>query len=133
MERDKLELKDEYSKEEVLDIVRETVFRISREMDDELFDLKDKISKENDSLIEAGLKRRKYQLEDDRSIVDKYYSTTTQKWLSGCCGAKLRYFALADHKCSECGEKDPDTYSVELGLEDFINFVNKKMDEEDQK
>lgn len=134
MERDKLEIKDEYTGEEALEIARESLFQVSRELDDKLYDIKDRMDKENDSLLKAGMARKKHQIKDDRHTLDKYFSETGDKWLTECCDAPLRYYALNTRgQCSECGEDMPDTYREELTIQDFIKFLNKKIDKENQK
>lgn len=134
MEIEKLDAKDEYSGEETLEIIRETLHQLGRELDDDLFELKEKIDKENDSLLKAGLKRSKYQLQDDRAKVQDYFGETGTKWLTECCDAPIQRYALNTRgQCSECKRDDPETYQEETTIQDFIKFLNNKIDEENQK
>lgn len=133
MNRDKLPEKENYSQEEILDIVRETIFQISMDLDDNYYDLQERIDKEMDSLQKAGLKRKKKQLDKDRTLVDQYMGYTRNKFLTECCDAYVQYYALNTRgQCSECGEDMPDTYETETELSDLIEVLNEKIEEENE-
>lgn len=131
MNRDKLPQKENYSQEEIMEIVRETIFQISMELDDEYYELQERIDKENDSLLKAGLMRKKMQLDSDRHTVETYYSYTQNKFLTECCDVPVQYYAMNTRgQCSECGEDMPDTYETETVLSDLIEVLNEKIEEE---
>lgn len=131
MNKREFEEKEEYTAEEVLELLSETIFQISQDLDDEFYNLKTDIAEETDPLVEAGLKRKKSQLKTDRYIVDTYFDRTRNQWRTECCDAPLKYYALnTKGVCSECGEDMPDTYESETTMKDFIKFLNHKQGEE---
>jgi len=133
MEIDKLEVKDEYTKEEVRKMIDEVLFQVSQDIDENYYDIKDKISEETNSLLEAGLQKRKNQALNDRRIVDDYV-VFTQSWVvSECCDAEIVVNSpLGDPECVECGEVLPETNQKDADLKRLISFVNEKIDSENQ-
>lgn len=132
MEIEELELKGEYTKEEVRVMIGEVLFQVSQDIDDNYYDIKDEINKETNSLIKAGLERRKKQALKDRSIVDDYAVLTSPYCLSECCDAEIvRVMPLGEPECEECGQLNPDMKQKEADLERLIKLVNNKINSGD--
>jgi len=124
-----LENKKTYTKEETREIVRKTLAELELELHDELMQLKKEIENENDSLLEAGLKRRKHRLEKDMRIVRNYKKETKQKWLTECCDSPTNSLTKNRKWCSECGESNPETYRQEPDLKNLLQLIKEKENE----
>lgn len=126
---DKIEYKENYTAQEVEDLITELYLQQYFLIEGRARELKNEKEHKPD-IEQAVIDKRLKEIGKIREQIWKLKGELKATWLTECCNAPINRIMMGTTGyCSECGENDPDSYQVEKDLEDFIERLNEIQEE----